>query len=132
MAVVTRPITTRADRQVDVWEARSADRRVPQIHRSQVVSADKAVRAAQAQQGEASAKLALAGGVSANRALREEMAARAAAAGIRFFCPDLAYCTDNAAMVGSAAYGRLLRGAVDDFSLNAVPYLPIGEETGSA
>lgn len=96
------------------------------------ILADKAVRAAQAQQGEASAKLALAGGVSANRALREEMAARAAAAGIRFFCPDLAYCTDNAAMVGSAAYGRLLRGAVDDFSLNAVPYLPIGEETGSA
>ncbi len=93
---------------------------------------DKAVRATLTQAGEAGKKLALAGGVSANGALREALAARANAAGILFYRPDPAYCTDNAAMVGSAAYGRLLRGSVDDLSLNAVPYLPIEDESRGA
>ena len=91
------------------------------------ILAEKSVRAAKAQAGEAGKKLALAGGVSANRALREAMEQRAAAAGVAFYCPDFAYCTDNAAMVGSAAYGKLLRGQTDSFALNAVPYLSIEE-----
>ena len=91
------------------------------------ILAEKSVRAAKAQAGEAGRKLALAGGVSANRALREAMEQRAAAAGVAFFCPDFAFCTDNAAMVGSAAYGKLLRGQTDSFALNAVPYLSIEE-----
>ncbi|MBA4347603.1 MAG: tRNA (adenosine(37)-N6)-threonylcarbamoyltransferase complex transferase subunit TsaD [Clostridiales bacterium] len=89
------------------------------------ILAEKSVRAAKAQTGEAGTKLALAGGVSANHALRKAMETRAAAAGIAFYCPDFRFCTDNAAMVGSAAYGKLLRGQTDALSLNAVPYLSI-------
>ncbi len=89
------------------------------------ILADKSVRAAQMQAGASRKKLALAGGVSANGALREAMRQRAEQAGIAFFCPDFAYCTDNAAMVGSAAYGKLMSGKTDALSLNAVPYLSI-------
>ncbi len=92
------------------------------------ILAEKSVRAARSQEGEAGTKLALAGGVSANRALREAMETRAKAAGITFYCPDFKYCTDNAAMVGSAAYGKLLRGQTDGLSLNAVPYLSIEDD----
>ena len=67
------------------------------------ILAEKSVRATLAQAGEAGKKLALAGGVSANSALREAMRVRADRAGISFFCPAFDYCTDNAAMVGSAA-----------------------------
>ncbi len=91
------------------------------------ILSDKSVRAAKAQAGEAGTKLALAGGVSANSALREAMRARATAAGIAFYCPEFTYCTDNAAMVGSAAYGKLMSGRTDPLSLNAVPYLSIEE-----
>jgi N6-L-threonylcarbamoyladenine synthase len=95
------------------------------------ILADKTVRAAMAQTGDAAKKIALAGGVSANLALRAALATRAKKEGIAFYSPDNAYCTDNAAMVGSAAYGKLLSGYTDGFSLNAVPYLSIEEETGN-
>ena len=96
------------------------------------ILAEKSVRAAKAQEGLAGERLALAGGVSANRALREAMETRAAKAGIAFYCPEFAYCTDNAAMVGSAAYGKLLRGEIDALSLNAVPYLSIEDQPQGA
>jgi N6-L-threonylcarbamoyladenine synthase len=95
------------------------------------ILAEKSVRAARMQEGEAGKKLALAGGVSANRALRSELETRAKRAGIAFYCPEFAYCTDNAAMVGSAAFGKLMRGRLDPLSLNAVPYLSI-EDSGAA
>lgn len=82
----------------------------------------RAVRAAEAFGGKEPV-LSLAGGVSANRALRQSLAARCARAGIRFCCPDFAYCTDNAAMVGSAGYYRLKDHGPDDWSLNAIPNL---------
>jgi len=89
------------------------------------ILSEKAVRAARMQPGEAGKKLALAGGVSANRALRSALQHRAEEQGVSFYCPDFAYCTDNAAMVGSAAYGKLKAGDADALSLNAVPYLSI-------
>ena len=69
--------------------------------------------------------LALAGGVSANKALRASLQASCDREGIRFCCPDFRYCTDNAAMVGSAGYYHLKLHGTDGWDLNAVPYLPI-------
>ncbi len=89
--------------------------------------AGKAVRAAveNAQSGRCAPCLALAGGVSANRALRGALKARCDAVGVRFVCPEFRYCTDNAAMVGSAAFYKLMEGRLDPLSLNAVAELPI-------
>ena len=96
------------------------------------ILAEKSVRAAKSQEGLAGERLALAGGVSANRALREAMETRATKAGIAFYCPAFAYCTDNAAMVGSAAYGKLMLGETDSLSLNAIPYLSIEDQSQGA
>ena len=49
-------------------------------------------------------KLVLAGGVSANRALRTRLDALTKKENIQVFYPELIYCTDNAAMIGSSAY----------------------------
>jgi len=86
---------------------------------------EKAVRAAVLESGGTGGKLALAGGVSATRALRAALERRARQEGVSVYCPDFAYCTDNAAMVGAAAHIRLRRGERDALSLNAVPYLSI-------
>jgi N6-L-threonylcarbamoyladenine synthase len=67
--------------------------------------------------------LCLAGGVSANKLLRQQMAEQAQAQGIRLYMPDVALCTDNAAMIASAAYYRREHAAPLD--LNAVPSLPL-------
>ncbi len=72
-------------------------------------------------------KLALAGGVAANSSLREHMREEAEKRGISFYNPSLIYCTDNAAMIGAAGYYEYMRGIRDDYSLNAVPNLKIGE-----
>ncbi len=68
-------------------------------------------------------RIALAGGVSANSLLRREMQSLCADAGIRLYLPRLDLCGDNAAMIGSAAYFRLMRGEIADLELNAVPSL---------
>ncbi len=81
------------------------------------VLTQKAVRAAKQQK---SGTLALAGGVSANRALTNALREAAQAAHLRFCCPEFRYCTDNAAMIGCAGYYALLSGARDGLSLNAM------------
>ncbi len=68
-------------------------------------------------------KLALAGGVSANSLLRRDMQSACEKRGIELFMPALALCGDNAAMIASAAYYRLLRGECAPLSLNAQPAL---------
>lgn len=70
-------------------------------------------------------RIAIAGGVAANRLLRREMEARAQAAGLTFYMPPVSLCTDNAAMIGSAAFYRLLRGEVASLSCNAQPSLKL-------
>ncbi len=67
--------------------------------------------------------IALAGGVSANSLLRREMQTLCAREGIALYLPRLELCGDNAAMIGSAAYFRLMRGEIADLELNAVPSL---------
>lgn len=68
-------------------------------------------------------RLAMAGGVSANRLLRRMMAEACGKEGIPLYMPRLELCGDNGAMIGSAAYYRLLRGDTAQLSLNAVPSL---------
>jgi len=72
-------------------------------------------------------KLAIAGGVASNSALREEMQAACEQAGIDFYYPSPIYCTDNAAMIGTAAYYEYQKGTRHGWDLNAVPNLKLGE-----
>ena len=67
--------------------------------------------------------LALAGGVSANRLLRRMMQEACDKAGLPLYMPRLDLCTDNAAMIASAAYYRLRRGELAPLTLNAEPGL---------
>ena len=66
---------------------------------------------------------ALAGGVASNSALREEMRRRCAEIGVPLYVPPPILCTDNAAMIGAAAYPEYLAGRFSDLSLNADPRL---------
>ena len=72
-------------------------------------------------------KLALAGGVGSNSSLRAAMKVACEEAGIEFYYPSPALCTDNAAMIGSAAYYEYLSGTRHGLDLNAVPNLKLGE-----
>ena len=64
-------------------------------------------------------KLAIAGGVASNSVLREGMRAACEKRGISFYHPSPIFCTDNAAMIGAAAYYEYLAGNTADMSLNA-------------
>jgi N6-L-threonylcarbamoyladenine synthase len=72
-------------------------------------------------------QVAMAGGVAANSSLREAMAAACKANGLTFYHPSPIYCTDNAAMIGTAAYYEYRKGTRSGLDLNAVPNLKIGE-----
>ena len=68
-------------------------------------------------------RLAVAGGVAANSLLRSELQRRGEKAGMDVFIPPKNLCTDNAVMIGSAAFYRLMAGEVAGLELNAVPAL---------
>lgn len=68
-------------------------------------------------------KMAMAGGVSANAGLRREMQAVCDKLGIPLYMPRIDLCTDNGAMIGSAAYYRMMNGDPAELTLNAVPAL---------
>ncbi len=70
-------------------------------------------------------KVALAGGVAANVPLRERVKNKAAEAGMGFYFPNMKLCTDNAAMIGCAAFAEYENGVVADLSLNAIANLPL-------
>ena len=71
--------------------------------------------------------LALAGGVSANTALRTALEKAAHRANLRFCRPDMRFCTDNAAMIACAAHYALLESAPSELSLNAEPSKELAE-----
>ena len=70
-------------------------------------------------------KVALAGGVASNTALRERFSYLAHQNGMEFYRPEPIYCTDNAAMIGAAAYHYYKNGEFAKMDLNAKAYLPI-------
>lgn len=72
-----------------------------------------------------SEKVVVAGGVSANSVLRKEMTALCKKMGVEPFFPELKYCGDNAAMVGSQAYYEFLAGNISGLDLNATACLDI-------
>ncbi len=65
------------------------------------------------------------GGVAANSALRQQMAAACQHAGIALKVPPPKYCTDNAAMIALAGYFRLLSGERADYDLDAYANAPL-------
>ncbi len=71
--------------------------------------------------------IAMAGGVSANSALRAAMQRTCETNGLNFYVPSPVYCTDNAAMIGVAAWHEMQSGRVSGWDLNAVPGLRLGE-----
>lgn len=73
-------------------------------------------------------KLAIAGGVAANTAIREAFKSECKKREISFFYPSPILCTDNAAMIGSAAYYEYINGVRHGWDLNAVPNLKLGEK----
>ncbi len=67
--------------------------------------------------------VAMAGGVAANSCLREQMKRECEKRGLRLCYPSPVYCTDNAAMIGAAAYFEYRAGRRQGWDLNAVPGL---------
>lgn len=88
------------------------------------VLVDNAIRAAKDYHMD---RLAIAGGVASNGALRAAMEAACEKESIRFYRPSQIFCTDNAAMIGVAAYYEYQKGTRHGWDLNAVPNLKLGE-----
>ncbi len=79
-------------------------------------------------------RLVVAGGVGANRHLRERLGAGAERAGIDLYFPDLQFCTDNGAMIALAGALRVLHGGLapagseaGDAALRILPRWPLAE-----
>lgn len=73
-------------------------------------------------------KFAIAGGVASNSTLRAAMKEACEKNGVKFYHPSPIFCTDNAAMIGAAAYYEYMAGVRHGLDLNAVPNLKLGEK----
>ena len=72
-------------------------------------------------------KFAIAGGVASNSTLRAAMKEACEKNNVEFYHPSPIFCTDNAAMIGVAAYYEYMNGTSHGWDLNAVPNLKLGE-----
>ncbi|MFV0466998.1 MAG: tRNA (adenosine(37)-N6)-threonylcarbamoyltransferase complex transferase subunit TsaD [Lachnospiraceae bacterium] len=75
-------------------------------------------------------KFAIAGGVASNQTIRKALKTVCEKFQVDFYCPSPIYCTDNAAMIGAAAYQDYMAGIRSGMDLNAVPNLKLGEGYG--
>lgn len=72
-------------------------------------------------------KFAIAGGVASNGVIRRAIEEMCRQKGVKFYHPSPILCTDNAAMIGSAAYYDFMAGKRAGLDLNAVPNLKLGD-----
>lgn len=72
-------------------------------------------------------EIAVAGGVAANSCLRDTIVKEGEKNNIKILFPSIKLCTDNAAMIGSAAYFQFLKSDFSDLNLNAVPNLKLNK-----
>ncbi|MDY3888982.1 MAG: tRNA (adenosine(37)-N6)-threonylcarbamoyltransferase complex transferase subunit TsaD [Agathobacter sp.] len=72
-------------------------------------------------------KFAIAGGVASNGTIRQTMEEACREKGVKFYHPSPILCTDNAAMIGAAAYYDFLAGKRAGLDLNAIPNLKLGD-----
>jgi N6-L-threonylcarbamoyladenine synthase len=70
--------------------------------------------------------VAVAGGVAANKRLRELLQSRTQASGLKVHIPAFQYCTDNAAMIAFAGEFYFTQGKISGADLEALPNLPLG------
>ena len=70
-------------------------------------------------------RIVMAGGVAANSMLRQMMEKECSARGIKLYYPSPVLCTDNAAMIGCAAYYKYIAGERNDLTLDAIPNLKL-------
>jgi len=69
--------------------------------------------------------IVVAGGVSANNTLREEIKKLSENNNYKYYFPEKILCTDNAAMIASSGYYEYINGTIDDLSLNVEPNLEL-------
>lgn len=72
---------------------------------------------------------AVAGGVAANEAIRQELTGLCAAKGFHFIAPPMQYCTDNAAMIAWAGGEKFRAGQFDNLTLSARPRWPLDQSS---
>lgn len=70
-------------------------------------------------------KIVVAGGVAANSRLRGMLSDECEKHGLKLYHPSPILCTDNAAMIGCAAYYKYQAQGSDDLTLDAIPNLPL-------
>ena len=78
------------------------------------------------------ATLVVAGGVAANKALRERLAGLAEVENITLTVPPASLCTDNGAMIGWAGLERLRLGLIDDLDFKPRPRWPLDPDAAPA
>lgn len=88
------------------------------------VLVEKAIRAIRSTGAK---QLLLCGGVAANRGLRASLSERCEREQISLIIPPFKYCTDNAAMIGAAAYLKWKESKFSDLELKADPSLSLEE-----
>jgi N6-L-threonylcarbamoyladenine synthase len=72
-------------------------------------------------------RIVIAGGVSANKALRQELETLAKKVGGEVYYPRTEFCTDNGAMIAYAGMQRLKNGEITDLAVQATPRWPIDQ-----